>query len=133
MFIAEDLAHELTATGVDLWGTARFSGYIDGSEESFSDLALDEALAWGRQRAEVVVLRVIGYGEPFSVGSLPASGYRPWPPAASAAVVRRRAPGEECKDRTDQDPPIMWRADVALSPALLPQRDHRTDHERVVS
>jgi len=102
VFIAED-----EDPGEDGWYlTGRFSGYLDTGRmaDSFEDLELEEAIAWGRARAERVLVR-IGYGR-----HVPAAD------VAGVAVARRRTPDEAWKDRTEADPPIPWDADVLLSP-----------------
>jgi hypothetical protein len=86
--------------------TGRFYGHLDRGRVSdeFEDLSLEEAVAWGRARAQRVLIR-IGYGRHVPVDDADLT-----PP------VRRRTPDEEWKDRTEADPPIAWAAEVLLSP-----------------
>jgi hypothetical protein len=83
---------------------------IDYAEE----LPLDEALAWGRARAQVVEVRLSGFGEQlYSAGAAPSQS----PPLSEAPDVRRRrAAGWEFLDRTEADEPIIW--DVVVMAAL---------------
>lgn len=110
VFIAEDFDDE------DRWmWPARFSvhweqqdgsGFVDGPE----GVSLEEALAWGRQRSDVVLLRLGDSDTYYSAGArrLGAPGdedIAPWP--QDATVRRRRHPGMEHLD-ISADEPIPW-------------------------
>jgi len=102
VFIAE--AEEPEEDGWYL--TGRFSGYLDTGRmaDSFEDLPLADAIAWGRARADRVLVRI---------------GYAPHVPASEVeglALAPRRVPDEAWKDRTEADPPITWDVQVLLSP-----------------
>lgn len=96
-----------------------FSGHLDrgGSApaEEFEGLSVEEAIAWGRARAEWVYLR-FGRSDYYSAGARKSREFAPWPPPDLPPLVRRRPPGEEWRDRTEADEPIPWRVDVHLTP-----------------
>ena len=87
-----------------------FSGVHDTGgprpRDGFEALPIDEALAWGRARAGQVSVEI--HHERYSAGAVPFADLPPWPPHGSPALVRRRPPGEEWRDRTDDDAPIAW-------------------------
>jgi hypothetical protein len=112
-----------------VWLTGRFEGHLEGRSsllESFEDLPLEEALAWGRARAGRVLIR---HGdEPdvhYSAGTEHPPGTPRWPPAALPPLVGRRHPSDRWRDRTDDDPPIPWRVELLL----VPPADRRTLEE----
>jgi hypothetical protein len=115
VWIAEDT--EPTEDGEYL--TGRFYGHVDDGDriaDAFEDLSLDEAVAWGRARADRVLIR-IGHGR-----------HVPVEEADLTPPPRRRIPSEEWKDRTEADPPIAWAVDVMLSPP-----DPRVRQDEVVA
>ena len=117
VFIAEDEESVFTGSDVDHFLTGRFYGHLDTGRnvaDEFEDLPLEEALAWARERADRIVVR-IGYGPTYAIGFESASRL-PWPREGVAAPTRRRTPDEEWKDRTDTDPDATWRATVGLAP-----------------
>jgi hypothetical protein len=123
VFIAEDEDSVFDGNDVDHFLTGRFSGYLDKGErvwDSFEDLSLNEALAWARERADRIVVR-IGYGPTYAIGFESASRL-PWPSDGLAEPVRRRTPDEEWKDRTDADPDATWQATLGLAPPPPPDR-----------
>jgi hypothetical protein len=102
VWMSEDLE------GGHLLGT--FSGVHDTGgarpRDAFSDLPIEDALAWARARADYVCVEIV-YTR-YSAGAKPLSDYPEWPPHDLPALVRRRPPGEEWRDRTDDDAPIAW-------------------------
>jgi hypothetical protein len=128
VFIAEDEESVVTGSDIDHFLTGRFYGHLDkGSRisDSFEGLPLEQALAWARERADRIVVRV-GYGPTYAIGF--ESGSRlPWPSEGLGEPVRRRTPDEEWKDRTDADPDATWRATLGLAPPAPPagQADDR--------
>lgn len=117
VFIAEDEDSVFTGSDVDHFLTGRFSGHLEKGNriwDSFEDVSLEEALAWARERAARIVVRV-GYGPAYAIG-FESESRPPWPRDGLAAPVRRRAPDEEWKDRTDADPDATWQATVGLAP-----------------
>ena len=73
--------------------------YVEG-------LSLDDAVAWARERATRVKVRLSGFdANSYSAGSQPTSA----PPLETAGqIVRRRPAGWEFLDRTEADNPIAW-------------------------
>ena len=102
VWMSEDLE------GGCLLGT--FSGVHDTGgarpRAEFSDLPIEEALAWARARADRVCVEIVSTR--YSAGARPLDDYPAWPPPDLPALVRRRPPGEEWRDRTDEDAPIAW-------------------------
>ena len=97
--------------------TGRFYGHVDDGKrmtDSFEDLSLDEALAWARERADRIVVR-IGYGPSYAIG-FESDSRLPWPSEGVPQPLRRRTPDEEWKDRTEADPDATWRATLGLTP-----------------
>jgi hypothetical protein len=99
-----------------IW-TGRFSGYLDRGRrvaEEFEGLSVEEALAWGRARCDVVLVRPGDTGWYFSAGARNPDPEEcpPWP-ADGLRPLRRRARGFEALDNTEDDPPALW--DVRLS------------------
>jgi hypothetical protein len=96
-FIAEEI--EFDARGPV--ATGRFSVGIQTEvaivEACDDELSLAEAVRWGRERADQVVVRVSGE-EPYV-----DSGH-----GEDRTLGRRRPAGWEFLDRTSSDPPIMW-------------------------
>ena len=94
----------------DRWASGLFSAHIDGSAlvDGPDAVPIEDALAWARERAERIVVRVDRHGEQeFSAGREPVGSLPPWPPA-DYVPVRRRAAGSEYMDRTTDDEPIAW-------------------------
>lgn len=109
--------------------TGRFSGHLERDNrlvEEFDDLSVDDALSWGRARADVVMLRT-GTSDYYSAGARnPDPGELPaWTPGA-VQLDRRRVPGFEALDNTEADAPVLWdvRIRVDLSGAVDPRRFH---------
>ena len=93
-----------------LW-TGRFRGYLDRGrrcEAEFDDLSAEDAIAWGRARCAVVLIR-LGDGDYYSAGELnPDPDELPeWPPEG-LRLERRRVRGFEALDNTEDDPPVLW-------------------------
>jgi hypothetical protein len=115
VFIAEslDLEDSFMLTGL-------FAGHLERDDDvgaEFEDLPVDEAIAWGRERATVVLIRT-GDSDYFSAGIENPDQLPEWPSSASA-LGRRRVRGFEAMDNTDDDPPVLWDVRVeAMSPGL---------------
>lgn len=107
----------------DWYLTGRFSGFRDTGAsrvtQQFEDLSLDEALAWARERADRIVVR-IGHDAHYVIGGEPDEHHLRWPAGGIAPPVRRRAPHEAWKGRTDADPDATWTATLALGPPAPP-------------
>jgi hypothetical protein len=116
--------------------TGRFRAHVesedDGLGEEIEDVSADEAIAWGRERADVVLIRT-GDSDYYSAGAenpdlddLPE-----WPPA-DLRLERRRARGFEAMDNHEDDPPVLWDVRVSAEVSKLsrakPFRDALRDH-----
>jgi hypothetical protein len=97
---------------------ARFRATLYDIDENrldhVEDLSLDDALAWSRDRAEVVEVRLSGWGENLYSAGVQASEAPPLDQAP--AITPRRPAGWEFLDRTEADEPIAW--DVVVEAAL---------------
>ncbi|HEY4281178.1 MAG TPA: hypothetical protein VGM91_23390 [Conexibacter sp.] len=133
--IVEDDEHDENG---DWFWCATFSGFYDTGgprhAEQFFDLAVDEAIQWGRARADRVCV-TLADGGPYSAGAASSKEYPPWPPADLAALVRRRPPAEEWKDRTPNDDAIGWQVTAWLRRAdgIVPgaERDPEVARDRL--
>jgi hypothetical protein len=80
--------------------------------EEIEHVGAEDAVAWGRERAEVVTV-CVAEREYFSAGVRPAgNGYETW--LAGLPLSPRRAAREEWRDRSPDDPPVTWRVYVDL-------------------
>lgn len=80
--------------------------------EEIANASLDDAVAWGRVRAEIVTV-CVGERQYFSAGVRPAgAGCSPLKPGLR--LGRRRTAGEEWHDRRPDDPLLRWRVYVDL-------------------
>src|ERR671922_325896 len=107
VWIAEDVDRE-----EPLLLTGRFSGYLDRDQrltDSFEDLGVEDAIAWGRARASTVLIRTGDSGCYFSAGehNPDAQEFPAWPPAG-LRLGRRGPRGFEALDNTEGDPPVLW-------------------------
>jgi hypothetical protein len=108
----------------------RFSGYLDRGDrpvEEFQDRSAEEAIAWGRERAAVVLIRT-GESDYYSAGEHNPEQLPTWPPPG-LSLRRRRVAGFEALDNTEDDPPVVW--NVRVQADLPGAVDARPFHERV--
>src|SRR5689334_17319925 len=86
----------------------------DGFEEGPQGVSADDAIAWGRERADVVLIRS-GDSDYFSAGTRQRAGETlpEWP--AGMTFERRRPAALAYLDRTDADEPILWNIRLILS------------------
>ena len=129
VYIAEDEEAVVAGDDSDHFLTGRFYGHLDKGNriwDEFEDLSLEEAVAWARERADRIVVRV-GYGPAYAIG-FESESRLPWPRNGLAEPVRRRTPDEAWKDRTDADPDATWRATLGLRPP--PTRGQADDRRR---
>lgn len=129
VWIAEDEDPDVTF----VW-TGRFSGHLDAGgrvAEEFQDLPADEAIAWGRKRCSVVLVRP-GDQDYFSAGERnpDPDEFPPWPPQ-NLQLERRRVRGFEALDNTRSGAPVLWdvrisahRGRLRASPFRRAIRDH---------
>jgi hypothetical protein len=110
--------------------TGRFSGHVetvDGLGETCEDLPVDEAIAWARERADVVLIRT-GDGDYHSAGELNPKQLPPWPPVG-LRLGRRRPRGFEALDNAADHPPVLW--DVRVEASLAGNVDARPFNDKV--
>jgi len=100
--------------------TGLFAGHLERDDDladEFEDLPADEAIAWGRQRARVVLIRT-GDSDYYSAGVENPERLPEWPSSA-APRGPRRVRGFEALDNTEDDPPVLWDVRVeAESPGI---------------
>lgn len=124
----EDASDDAPARGI-VW-TGRFSAHHDagsGVPEELRDVTAEEAIAWGRERAPLVWIRLAD-GDWLAAGSAHESWAEVWD--AGFAPQRRRPPGEEWRDRPEDAERISWSVQVDLTP---PHRDPRPDWDAEVA
>jgi hypothetical protein len=98
--------------------TGLFSAHWQGPDDEHElgpQLApVEEALAWARERADVVLIRS-GESDYYSAGARQPEGRElpEWP--AGAQFTRRRAPSAAYLDRTEDDEPILWQIRLHVS------------------
>lgn len=101
----EDDDHFLTGRFTAFWDTGTSAGVAG----ELADATLEQALAWARERATVVVVSTGGQrytaGEVESMNIVPRL---PPLPADLRALERRRDPAFAHLDRTEDDEPIGW-------------------------
>jgi hypothetical protein len=115
VFIAEleDPADSFMLTGL-------FYGHLERDDDladQFEGLPADEAIAWGRERAGVVLVRT-GESDYYSAGAENPDGLPEWPPP-DVRLERRRARGFEALDNTEDDAPALWDVRVEAETARL--------------
>jgi hypothetical protein len=116
VFIAEDLDD-----GPEIgYLSGLFSAHWESDSEPFEfeegpeGVGAEEAITWGRSRADVVLIRV-GEGGYVSAGSQqPADEILPEWPVAGMQVARRRSPSHWYLDRAPSDPAIDWQVRIDL-------------------
>jgi hypothetical protein len=107
--------------------TGLFGGYLERDDDlvdEFEDLSAEQAIAWGRERAAVVLIRA-GDSDYYSAGVENPDQLPEWLSSPSA-LGRRRVRGFEALDNTEDDPPVLWDVRVeAKSPGLRPVKAFR--------
>jgi hypothetical protein len=97
--------------------------------EEMENASVDDAVAWGRERAEVVIV-CVAEREYFTAGARPAGkGYEPWVPGLR--LSRRRTSREEWRDRQPNEPTLPWRVYVDLEASRAADRASDEDVARV--
>jgi hypothetical protein len=105
VFIGEDLDAEqfglLTGTFSAHWESAKGPDHFDGPE----GVSADEAIAWGRRHADVVLIRLGDSDVNHSAGARRLDDCPVWPDGKN--VERRRLPGMEHLD-FESPHPVPW-------------------------
>lgn len=104
--------------------TGRFSGHLERDNrlrETFHDLEADEAVAWGRARSAVVLIRT-GDSDYHSAGehNPDREAYLAWPPP-HLRLERRRPIGFKALDNTERDAPVLWDVRLQVDAADQPE------------
>jgi hypothetical protein len=68
-------------------------------------LTAGEAIAWGREHADEVLIR-LGEGGYHSAGTVNPHGAPAW--THDGPIAPRRLAGDEWRDRSERDPPVPW-------------------------
>lgn len=94
--------------------TGRFTAHVESDDdlyEEIEEVSADEAIAWGRERAAVVLIRT-GESDYYSAGAENPHDLPEWPPP-DLHLGRRRMKGFEAMDNGKDDAPVLW--DVRVS------------------
>jgi hypothetical protein len=124
VFIAEELA-----TGEPYLFTGRFSAHWQsGRDTSHRDgpelVSIEEALAWGREQADRVLIRLVD-SEYYSAGRERVRDLEPWP--EGSMIEPRREPGFEHLDLV-ADEPVPWQVRL---PRWISRKRTEADVERI--
>src|SRR3954447_19033502 len=111
VFVGEDFDDEMY-----MW-PGRWSAHWESDDgqqwrQGPEGVSAQEAIAWGREHADFVVIRPGDSDTHYSAGRrVPepdaSSDYPPWPEGQE--LPRRRAAGRDYIDRSPDAPPIVWR------------------------
>lgn len=117
VFIAEE--DDVGPRRGELYLTAGFWASWQTSDrvrEEAVGLSAEDAIAWGRARADRVFIR-LGIGDYYwaGIGHAPP-GVAPWPPADLPELTRRRHPDVAYLDRAPHDPEIEWEVTLWVGP-----------------
>jgi hypothetical protein len=113
VWIAEDFDPEEFGFLTGLF-SAHWEGPNDDNEPGPQSVPVEEALAWGRGKADVVLIRAGESGYHSAGVAQPAGRELPeWEDGREFA--RRRAASAAYLDRTDQDEPILWQIGLQLT------------------
>lgn len=82
------------------------------------DVDVDEAIAWGRERAGLVLVRFGRRAGYWSAGRTPHWGYPGWPPPDLPPLTPRLVVGEDWKARPTAEP-LYWAVTFWLTPKDL--------------
>jgi hypothetical protein len=117
--IAENVGGRANDGAIYLTGRFDASWQTDASRlDSAEKLTADEAIAWGRERAEDVRIRLADGARYFWAGAGPAPpDLDAWPPADPPPLRRRKAAEYASLDRTPDDPSIAWQVTAWIGPA----------------
>src|SRR5690242_7667621 len=108
LYLEEDRDYEPETRSMVFTGT--FSSW--DLEPGCLRLSADEAIAWARARAEIVLV-LVGDGECYSAGAVNPGNAPDWPPR-NVELLRRRPHGEL---RSADDPPIDYEISIYVVPA----------------
>jgi hypothetical protein len=101
-----------------------------GLVDELRGASVDEAIAWGRERAPKVWIRMADGDDYYAGGEAHDKDAARWPPAGLSVPRRRRPKGQEWRDRSRFDPPIRWLVEVRANP---PSGTHVGEADAVVA
>ena len=108
--------------------SARFEIAWRQTAERAEGLTIDEAIAWGRERAGFVLVRFGRRDELWSAGATPHWSYPSWPPPDAPPLVPRPVPQE---DRDGAE--LMWAVTIHLTPKDVFEDDRESWDEAVAA
>jgi hypothetical protein len=95
---------------------ARFERAWRRTTDAAEDLAIDEAIAWGKARAGLVLVRFGRRVEIWSAGATPHWSYPPWPPPDLPPLVPRPIPRDDWRSVGGAGSQLMWAVTIRLTP-----------------
>lgn len=118
VFIGEDFDHEDFSMWSGRWSAYWGSADGEAAREELRGVSASEAIAWGRARAEVVLIRPGGSVVHYSAGRRHPGGedLPVWPEGKE--LQRRRDPHQAYLDRPADSPPIVWRVGYGFMLAI---------------
>lgn len=130
----EDEQDEKVPGDTFLLGT--FYGHVDDGQRMVAEcsgLSVEAAIAWGRERAPHVYIRLGDGDEYFSAGEKGHGGFERWPPPALPSLVRRRPAWDAWKDRPASAPAVAWEVQVEVLASPWPDEGFLAgDRDRVL-
>jgi hypothetical protein len=105
---------------------ARFEPAWQVTAERAEGLTIDEAIAWGRTRAGLVLVTFGRRVELWSAGATPHWSYPRWPPPDLPPLVPRPIPSEDREDLT-------WAVTIRLTPEDVLGDDRRDAWDEAVA
>lgn len=96
--------------------TARFERTWRRTADAAEDLTIDDAIAWGRARAGLVLVRFGRRVELWSAGATPHWSYPAWPPPDLPPLVPRPIPPDDWRSVGGSGSPLMWAITIRLTP-----------------
>jgi hypothetical protein len=118
------LLHEerrFAGNAMTLLGTfaARLSVNAFDAQDEVAGLTIDDAIAWGQDRAGLVLVQFGLRSGYWSAGATPHWSYAPWPPPDLPPLVPRHAPEEDWTKRELTRAPLPW----SVTQRLVPEAD----------
>ncbi len=95
---------------------ARFERAWRRTTDAAEDLPIDDAIAWGKARAGLVLVRFGRRVEIWSAGATPHWSYPPWPPPDLPPLVPRPIPRDDWRSVGGAGSQLMWAVTIRLTP-----------------
>src|SRR4051794_2709540 len=113
VWIAEE--YEVEEGGLVFLGTFQAHHHDGGRVDELRGASADEAIAWGRERASEVWIRLFDGDCYYAAGTSRPQDAPRWPPTDLPDLGRRRRlKGQEWRDRAEFDAPIAWLVEVRV-------------------